>query len=558
MSDALARPATKKRVCYFYHQDIGHYYYGPSHPMKPIRMKLTHHLLLAYQLYRKMEVYRPHAARAEEMTKFHSADYVDFLQKLSPDGVKRQSTAMMNKFAIGEYTDCPVFDGLYEYCQLYTGASLDAAVKLNNQDADVCVNWSGGLHHAKKAEASGFCYINDIVLSILELLKHHARVLYIDIDIHHGDGVEEAFYVTDRVMTVSFHKFGDFFPGTGDIKDVGTKAGRLSSLNFPLKAGIDDEAYKSIFEPVREAEDGRQVRARARADAPLARASRLAPRARSRTAPTPISSPRRDCADYWRRHGEVPPRRSSPPVRRRFPDAGSPRLLQPDTEGARGLRPLRPVLRPPHAHPRRRGLHDPQRLSLLGVRDIDRCVSPSPHVAAHPSCHGAAHTPPCSTPHPDSSPPPSSSSSSLFLSFSLSRSPPAPVPCRASPPSTRQPYKNDYAALGEAIPLPSKIPYNDYFEYWRKGDYNLQLVKSAQDNLNTPKYLDDYRTRIIENLRELEGAPGVAMQERPAAWSVEERERSERDTRADTKPDVRVSEAETGKRAHGADAAIDG
>ena len=71
---------------------------------------------------------------------------------------------------------------------------------------DIAVNWSGGLHHAKKGEASGFCYINDIVLAILELLKYHPRVLYIDIDIHHGDGVEEAFYVTDRVMTVSFHK----------------------------------------------------------------------------------------------------------------------------------------------------------------------------------------------------------------------------------------------------------------------------------------------------------------------------------------------------------------
>jgi len=247
-STAVAR---KRRVCYFYHEDIGHYYYGPGHPMKPIRMKLTHHLLLAYQLYRKMEVYRPHAARLEEMTKFHTPDYVDFLQQISPEASKRQSATSMNKFSIGEYTDCPVFDGLYEYCQLYTGASLDAAVKLNNQQADVCVNWAGGLHHAKKAEASGFCYINDIVLSILELLKLHARVLYIDIDIHHGDGVEEAFYVTDRVMTVSFHKFGDFFPGTGDIKDVGTKAGRLSSLNFPLKAGIDDEAYAGIFQPVR-------------------------------------------------------------------------------------------------------------------------------------------------------------------------------------------------------------------------------------------------------------------------------------------------------------------
>ena len=63
---------------------------------------------------------------------------------------------------------------------------------------DVCINWAGGLHHAKKSEASGFCYVNDIVLAILELLKHHQRVLYIDIDIHHGDGVEEAFYTTDR------------------------------------------------------------------------------------------------------------------------------------------------------------------------------------------------------------------------------------------------------------------------------------------------------------------------------------------------------------------------
>ena len=85
------------------------------------------------------------------------------------------------------------------------------------------INWAGGLHHAKKAEASGFCYVNDIVLGILELLKFHSRVLYIDIDVHHGllyhrfflsfttgDGVEEAFYTTSRVMTLSFHKFGFF------------------------------------------------------------------------------------------------------------------------------------------------------------------------------------------------------------------------------------------------------------------------------------------------------------------------------------------------------------
>ena len=78
----------------------------------------------------------------------------------------------------------------------------------------------GGLHHAKKFEASGFCYVNDIVIAILELLKYHVRVLYIDIDVHHGDGVQEAFYLTDRVMTVSFHKYGNFFfPGNNFAKE---------------------------------------------------------------------------------------------------------------------------------------------------------------------------------------------------------------------------------------------------------------------------------------------------------------------------------------------------
>lgn len=105
-----------------------------------------------------------------------------------------------------------MFDGLFEFCQLSAGGSVAGAIKLNKQACDIALNWGGGLHHAKKSEASGFCYVNDIVLAILELLKYHQRVLYIDIDIHHGDGVEEAFYTTDRVMTVSFHKYGEYFP----------------------------------------------------------------------------------------------------------------------------------------------------------------------------------------------------------------------------------------------------------------------------------------------------------------------------------------------------------
>jgi histone deacetylase 1/2 len=112
-------------------------------------------------------------------------------------------TRQLQRFNVGE--DCPVFDGLYEFCQLYTSGSIGGAARLNDDGADVVINWAGGLYHAKKAEAGGFCYINDCVLAILDLLKRHQRVLYIDINIHHGDGVEEAllFYQSrnDRVVS---------------------------------------------------------------------------------------------------------------------------------------------------------------------------------------------------------------------------------------------------------------------------------------------------------------------------------------------------------------------
>ncbi len=106
------------------------------------------------------------------------------------------------------------------------------------------------MHHlatcGKKLTASSV----DIVLGIIELLRFHKRVLYIDIDVHHGDGVEEAFYTTDRVMTVSFHKYGEYFPGTGELRDIGVGEGKHYAVNFPLRDGITDRTYKGIFEPV--------------------------------------------------------------------------------------------------------------------------------------------------------------------------------------------------------------------------------------------------------------------------------------------------------------------
>uniref|UniRef100_A0A667Z681 Histone deacetylase n=1 Tax=Myripristis murdjan TaxID=586833 RepID=A0A667Z681_9TELE len=221
---------------------------GAGHPMKPHRLSLTHSLVLHYGLYKKMMVFKPYKASQHDMCRFHSEDYIDFLQKVSPNNMQG-FTKSLNTFNVGD--DCPVFPGLFEFCSRYTGASLQGATQLNHKICDIAINWAGGLHHAKKFEASGFCYVNDIVISILELLKYHPRVLYIDIDIHHGDGVQEAFYLTDRVMTVSFHKYGNyFFPGTGDMYEVGAESGRYYCLNVPLRDGIDDQSYRQLFQPV--------------------------------------------------------------------------------------------------------------------------------------------------------------------------------------------------------------------------------------------------------------------------------------------------------------------
>lgn len=240
--------STKAVVEYFYDGKIGNYYYGAGHPMKPHRVRLTHHLLLTTGLYRKMNVFRPSRATKEEMQSFHKSEYLDFLKLVNVDNV-RDFASQMGKFNVGQ-DDCPMFDDLYEYCSIYSGGTLSGACRINEGKSDVVINWSGGMHHAKKGEASGFCYVNDIVLGCIELLKRHQRVLYIDIDIHHGDGVEEAFYSTNRVMTLSFHQYGDFFPGTGNTDQIGHGEGTGYSLNVPLQEGLDDSSFESIFRPI--------------------------------------------------------------------------------------------------------------------------------------------------------------------------------------------------------------------------------------------------------------------------------------------------------------------
>ncbi|KNZ72672.1 Histone deacetylase clr6, partial [Termitomyces sp. J132] len=227
--------------------DTGAYTYGLGHLMKPHRVRVTHELVDAYDMLGKMEVSRPRRASPEDMTAFHTDEYIHFLQRVTPETVE-ELTGHGSRFLVGD--DNPAFEGVFEFCSISAGGSICAAERIASGAADIAINWAGGLHHAKKREASGFCYINDIVLGILELLRTHPRVLYIDIDCHHGDGVEEAFYTTDRVMTCSFHKFGEYFPGTGTQEDKGRGKGKGYSVNIPLKDGITDEAFISVFDPI--------------------------------------------------------------------------------------------------------------------------------------------------------------------------------------------------------------------------------------------------------------------------------------------------------------------
>lgn len=254
------------RIAYIFDPHVGNFHYGAHHPMKPHRIAVTHSLVHTFELDKHMTIIKPKITdeSSKLLLNYHTPGYIDSLYNLDNNRIKSKNkqvgteqntkapyqNASLQDFmdissSLFPSEDCPCFPGISEYCTRYSVASLTAA-KLINENFDICINWSGGLHHAKKSEPSGFCYTNDIVLCIQSLLTKHKRVMYIDIDIHHGDGVEEAFYYTDDVLTLSLHKFGEnYFPGTGDLI-TNTK----SAINVPLKTGMDDASYKYVFESV--------------------------------------------------------------------------------------------------------------------------------------------------------------------------------------------------------------------------------------------------------------------------------------------------------------------
>ena len=224
------------------------YDFGPLHPFKIYRLGLTYDLMEAYGLTNapSIRTLEPREATEEEALSFHTEGYVEIL-RLTDTGMW-----VPNLFAHGLGTgDNPVFPGVYEWGMYVAGASIDCAKEILVDKAEVAFNIAGGLHHAMPASASGFCHINDVVLAINTLLENGKRVAYVDIDAHHGDGVQHAFYKTNRVLTISVHQSGHtIFPGSGFVDEIGQEEGRGYAVNIPLLPSARDDAFEKALSQV--------------------------------------------------------------------------------------------------------------------------------------------------------------------------------------------------------------------------------------------------------------------------------------------------------------------
>ena len=224
------------------------YDYGPTHPLRVIRLKLTYELIRAYGLLDLPSVKFIHTLKADEedLALFHSREYLDILKEAN-DGYL-QGDAYSYGLGPG---DNPIFPGLYNWSLLTTGATVQAVDFVASGEGEMAFNIAGGLHHAMRSRASGFCYVNDPVIGILKLINRGKRVAYIDIDAHHGDGVQKAFYQTDQVLTISLHESGySLFPGSGFEYEIGEGEGEGYSVNLPFLPYTDDEVYLWAFEEI--------------------------------------------------------------------------------------------------------------------------------------------------------------------------------------------------------------------------------------------------------------------------------------------------------------------
>jgi acetoin utilization protein AcuC len=223
------------------------YDFGPGHPLAPVRVELT--IALARELgvltLPGVSVLAPVPAQTAELELVHDKDYIDAVRQAGHDGRSNL------RYGLGT-PDNPVFAHMHEASALVAGATLTAARAVWRGEAGHASNIAGGLHHAMSRSASGFCVYNDPAIAIRWMLAEGAqRVAYVDLDVHHGDGVQAAFYDDPRVLTISLHEHpATLFPGTGLASEIGSGDGRGYAVNVALPAGTGDAGWLRAFEAV--------------------------------------------------------------------------------------------------------------------------------------------------------------------------------------------------------------------------------------------------------------------------------------------------------------------
>ncbi|WJV47007.1 acetoin utilization protein AcuC [Streptomyces flavofungini] len=222
------------------------YDFGPEHPMDPVRLALTRSLINAFGLDRDLDVVAAKRAGESTLGLVHREDYVDAVKAASADPASARGA-----YGLGTEDD-PAFAGMHEVSALIAGQSVGAAEAVWQGEALHAVNFAGGLHHAMPGSAAGFCVYNDASLAIARLLELGAeRVAYVDVDVHHGDGVQATFWDDPRVLTISLHEHPrTLFPGTGWPEETGAESAAGSAVNVALPAGTGDEGWVRAFHAV--------------------------------------------------------------------------------------------------------------------------------------------------------------------------------------------------------------------------------------------------------------------------------------------------------------------
>lgn len=227
------------------------YVLSPDHPLQPERVRLAVYLIRRLGLDEFAETVTPRVAGDTELALCHSPAYIDLVTRLS-DPDRRPEVDLQTLLAAGFGTgDNPVADGMHEACAVVVGGSLVAAEAVHSGAARHAFNPAGGLHHARRDRASGFCVYNDVAIAAEWLRRQGHRVAVVDVDVHHGDGTEALFYTSPEVLTISLHESGrHLFPGTGFPAETGAGPGRGYSANLPLLPYTWDAPWLAAFEAV--------------------------------------------------------------------------------------------------------------------------------------------------------------------------------------------------------------------------------------------------------------------------------------------------------------------